>query len=147
MLLLCEQLNKHQQQCTPALVYRKLNYRFITHPPLPSRGDSVANHSARSTPARRSATNADTYYLTLQYNQVRLNMPPPPFEGVGGNHSTSVDVVLNVLLSPLSFTRTRRIPHERWLFLLYRRSTDYRLPFCLSLDPGCTHPTRLSMYV
>ena len=51
------------------------HYRFITHAP-PFQADSVANHSARSTSARQSATNADTYCLTLPYNQVRLIMPP-----------------------------------------------------------------------
>ena len=47
-------------------------------PPSPFQGDSsVANNSERSTPARQSATNADTYYLTLHYKQARLIMPPP----------------------------------------------------------------------
>ena len=47
-------------------------------PPHSFQGDSVANYSARSTPAIQSATNAGTYSLTLHYTQVRSTTPPPP---------------------------------------------------------------------
>ena len=82
-------------KCRHPLTHEYDHYRFIMLPPNPFQGgsSSVANNSARSTPARQSATNnADTYYLTLHYNQVRLIMPPPPFEGGGGNHYTSTHI-------------------------------------------------------
>ena len=61
----------------------------IHYAPPPFQGDSVANFSARSSPERQIVMNADTHCLTLHYDQVRLIMPPPPFEGGGGNHCTS----------------------------------------------------------
>ena len=62
----------------------------------PFQGDSIGNCSARSSPARQSVTNANTYYhLTLHYYQVRLIMPPSPFEGGGGNHYTRSEYIFS----------------------------------------------------
>ena len=59
--------------------------------PAPFQGDnSVGTYSARSSPAQQSVSNANTYHhLTLHYYQVRIFMPPPPFEG-GGTINTLV---------------------------------------------------------
>ena len=77
--------DKLSQLPSPTLLMNAINT-----PPL-FQGDSVANYSSRSSsPARQSVKNADTYYITLHYDQVRLIMPHPPFEGGGGNHYTSL---------------------------------------------------------
>ena len=72
---LCRKLNSPsshvcmRQSPTNAVTYLYLThdydqYRFIMPPSPPFQGDdSVANYSARSSPARQSVTNADTYYL------------------------------------------------------------------------------------
>ena len=69
-----------RQSLTKAVTYYLIHEydqdRFIS-PPLPLQGDSVANYSARSPPARQSVTNADTYYVSFYYDQVRLIMLPP----------------------------------------------------------------------
>ena len=61
-------------------------YRLIAPSP-PFQGDSVTIYSVRSSPARQSVTNADTYYLTLHYDQVRFIVPPP--QKRGGQSCTS----------------------------------------------------------
>ena len=77
---ICQYHNVFQQH---SLLIRRFTVNFKTASKLQK---NTIDHPPRT---RQSLTNAATYCLTLDYNQVRLIMPLPPFEGGGGNHYTS----------------------------------------------------------